>query len=161
MCSGAVHRQWIRLELLDPRGGQLPTRRMQAGGTSTQQALPLLCSKSDAMAVLFASDGYKSERWSEVGRTDTVANSLTPEFRKPLRATYQVFGSGVGGGVRSGLGKRGKLFASPAAPNLWRGTAVKLPHAVVHHQAVSKRRAIIALDGQPVQKSCSCQAFHW
>ncbi|KAL4428007.1 hypothetical protein ABPG75_002096 [Micractinium tetrahymenae] len=46
-------------------------------------------SKSDAMGVLFASEGYKSEKWSEVGRTDTVANSLAPEFRKPLRATYQ------------------------------------------------------------------------
>lgn len=47
------------------------------------------------MAVLFVSDGYKSERWSEVGRTDTVANSLAPEFRKPLRATYQVGGWGA------------------------------------------------------------------
>lgn len=34
------------------------------------------CSKSDAMAVIFASDGAKSKDWGEVGRTDTVANSL-------------------------------------------------------------------------------------
>lgn len=33
-------------------------------------------SKSDAMAVIFAADGPKQKNWAEVGRTDTVANSL-------------------------------------------------------------------------------------
>lgn len=91
MCSGAVHGNGPALSCT-------ARAHLPYVGKAHQHpaALPLLCSKSDAMAVLFASDGYKSERWSEVGRTDTVANSLTPEFRKPLRATYQVCGSGVG-----------------------------------------------------------------
>jgi hypothetical protein len=40
-------------------------------------------SKSDAMAVIFAADSGKAKNWSEVGRTDTVANSLG-ETRWPV-----------------------------------------------------------------------------
>ncbi|KAI7838705.1 hypothetical protein COHA_007502 [Chlorella ohadii] len=46
-------------------------------------------SKSDAMAVLLEGEGYIAKSWNEVGRTDTVVNSLNPEFRKPLRASYK------------------------------------------------------------------------
>ncbi|PSC75501.1 copine-3-like isoform X1 [Micractinium conductrix] len=40
------------------------------------------------MAVLMAADSYQATSWSELSRTDTVANSLDPAFRKPLHATY-------------------------------------------------------------------------
>ncbi|EFN58110.1 hypothetical protein CHLNCDRAFT_30221, partial [Chlorella variabilis] len=40
------------------------------------------------MAVIFASDGAKSKDWGEVGRTDTVANSLSPQFHKTVRVRY-------------------------------------------------------------------------
>ncbi|KAI7845503.1 hypothetical protein COHA_000926 [Chlorella ohadii] len=71
--------------------------QMLGPGTSALVEISVKCkglpdrdvlSKSDAMAVLLAGDGYNAKAWSEVGRTDTVCNSLNPEFRKPLRATY-------------------------------------------------------------------------
>ncbi|PSC75848.1 copine-3 [Micractinium conductrix] len=45
-------------------------------------------SKSDPMAVLSIGDP-RGAAWSEVARTDVVANSLNPVFRKPFTATYQ------------------------------------------------------------------------
>lgn len=37
-------------------------------------------SKSDAMAVLLAGEGHNAKAYSEVGRTDTVANSLSEQM---------------------------------------------------------------------------------
>ncbi|KAL4428006.1 hypothetical protein ABPG75_002095 [Micractinium tetrahymenae] len=67
------------------------------GGTSAQVEVAVKCrrlpnkdvlSKSDPMAVLLVGDPHGSS-WSEVGRTDVVANSLNPDFRQPLVCTYE------------------------------------------------------------------------
>lgn len=78
---GCVHRLAPQETPTRPPTGlrQMPTRSPHP---------PPKRSKSDAMGVLLASEGYGGKTWSEVGRTDTVANSLNPEFRKPLRVTY-------------------------------------------------------------------------
>ena len=58
-----------------------PVRAAVAGvehmrGDQPAHALCPACSKSDAMAVLMAADSYQATSWSELSRTDTVANSL-------------------------------------------------------------------------------------
>lgn len=116
-CRGLPNRDVLRCGGLGaPSGRALRSRRasQQAPRPASHSRCPLPRratprSKSNAMAVLLASDGYKSERWSEVGRTDTVANSLDPEFRKPLRATYQVR---VGGAHLPGISICGALEMS-------------------------------------------------
>ncbi|KAL4445388.1 hypothetical protein ABPG77_011213 [Micractinium sp. CCAP 211/92] len=67
------------------------------GGTSAQVEVAVKCrrlpnkdvlSKSDPLAVLLVGDPH-GRTWSEVGRTDVVANSLNPDFRQPLVVTYE------------------------------------------------------------------------
>lgn len=45
-------------------------------------------SLSDPMAVLLVGDS-RGQTWTEVGRTDVVANTLNPAFRQPLLVSYQ------------------------------------------------------------------------
>lgn len=101
-CKGLPDRDVLRCAC-----GSCSCTNARGGCARRPYLLASPCSKSDAMAVLLSSEGYKSKTWSEVARTDTVANSLNPEFRKPLRATYNFeklqymrvgsMGAGVGG----------------------------------------------------------------
>lgn len=71
-------------QMLGPSTSALVEISVKCKGLPNRDVL----SKSDAMAVLLAGEGHNAKAYREVGRTDTVANSLNPEFHSPLQATY-------------------------------------------------------------------------